>query len=180
MDARIAGDALMSRHGRLRFAPSHREKLRAANASNSFYASMAGEKLAPELTNDIAPKRAYTKREDDDKEALVIEAVSELLSAMPEVMWAVRQNSGVAGETFVRFYRILKAPSSVHDVTITDFWGFLRDGKPFALECKRPSWKWANTEREQKQQRFLDVIGRLGGPSAFVTSAAQAEAILRR
>ena len=170
----------MSRPGRLRLSPTMRERMEANNAEQRKLSILTGKPVPPEFLNDIKPKRAYTKREDDDKEALVIEAVSELLSAMPEVMWAVRQNSGVAGETFVRFYRILKAPSSVHDVTITDYWGFLRDGRPFALECKRPSWKWANTEREQKQQRFLDVIGRLGGPSAFVTSAAQAEAILRR
>ena len=171
----------MSRPGRLRFASSHRDKLLAANASNSFYASMAGEKLAPELTNDIKPKRAYTKREDDDQESLVIQAVSDLLKAHPDVCFAVRQNTGAvqSGDARYWFYRILRAPVANYDITLTDFWGLQYSGLPFALECKRPSWSGiARTDREVKQEQFIQFIQTLGGRAGFATSVVEARAIL--
>ena len=171
----------MARPGRLRFAPSHRDKLRAANASNSYYAAMAGKALAPELTNDIKPKRAYTKREDDDQESLVIEQIGVLLRAHPDVLFAVRQNSGKAGDNFIAFYRIIKAPVKNYAITIVDYWGLLHSRAPFAIECKRPSWERGDDpEREDRQQAFLNMIVRLGGCAGFATSLDEAEAILRR
>jgi hypothetical protein len=63
-------------------------------------------------------------------------------------------------------------------MTITDFWGFLRDGRPFAIEAKRPSWKGPRDEREFKQANFLAVIRNIGGVSGFAMSADDAKAVI--
>lgn len=124
-------------------------------------------------------KQAYP----DDNEASVIRAVSDLLAAHPSVLLAVRQNSGAmpydrdGRPVPVFFYKLLRTPE---DMTIVDFWGFLRDGKPFAIECKRPSWKGpsASNDREMKQSAFIRMIECIGGKGGFARSVEEAQAIL--
>ena len=160
-----------------------RERMEANNAEQRKLAIAFGKPVPPEFLNDIKPVRAYTKREDDDQESLVIQAVSDLLKAHPDVCFAVRQNTGAvqSGDARYWFYRILRAPVVNYDITLTDFWGFRRDGRPFALECKRPSWKGNSlTERESKQYEFIMLCREMHGMGGFCRSAAEAEAILRR
>lgn len=114
-------------------------------------------------------------------EADVIRAVSELLATHPKVLWACRQNSGAASYEAktgryapVYFYKILTR----QDITITDFWGFMRDGRVFAIEAKRPGWKEAREPREFKQAAFLLMVRNMGGIGGFVTSLDEANALL--
>lgn len=162
--------------------PSLRDTLTANNAADNFYASMAG--VAPRGQAAVAPKRERAAPDPNDSEAPVKNAVSELLAQHPQVLFAVRQNSGslayqgANGRAIpVWFYKLVRAPEHV---TVTDFWGFLRDGKPYALECKRPSWKWPKTpsDREVKQRAFIQMIEAIGGVGGFVRSADEAKAVL--
>ena len=171
----------MSRPGRLRLSPTMRERMEANNAEQRKLSILTGKPVPPEFLNDIKPKRAYTKREDDDQESLVIEQTGVMLRAHPDVLFAVRQNSGKAGDNFIAFYRIIKAPVKNYAITIVDYWGLLHSRAPFAIECKRPSWERGDDpEREDRQQAFLNMIVRLGGCAGFATSLDEAEAILRR
>jgi len=61
---------------------------------------------------------------------------------------------------------------------ISDFWGILKDGSPWALEAKNRLWKAPSGEREFEQQAFLTAIREAGGVSGFVTSAEQAQRII--
>ena len=114
-------------------------------------------------------------------EAPVVAAIADLLAVHPRVLFAVRQNTGAASYEAksgkyapVFFYRILTR----QDVTITDFWGLLRDGRPFAIEAKAPGWKAPRDDRERRQYMFLSLIRNCGGISGFATSAEEANAIL--
>ena len=111
----------------------------------------------------------------------MVSAVAELLSVHPKVLFAVRQNSGAASYEAksgkwapVNFYRIV----TPQPVTITDFWGIMRDGRMLAIECKRPGWKAPRDDRERRQWAFLQIVANCGGISGFVTSAEEAYAIL--
>jgi hypothetical protein len=114
-------------------------------------------------------------------EAPVVNAIAELLAVHPRVLFAVRQNSGAASYEAksgkyapVHFYRILTS----QPVTITDFWGILRDGRMFACEAKAPGWKRPSGDREIKQALFLSMITNCGGVALFATDAAQVAAAL--
>ena len=72
-------------------------------------------------------------------------------------------------------YRIVRAPE---DMTITDFWGLLKDGRMFALEAKRPSWKGLHTPREVRQAKFINLVLAAGGIGGFVRSSIEAENLL--
>lgn len=159
----------------LRRAPKLRDALAAANAADRFYAAMAG--VAPRAQTAISPKRVYTKPNAEDTEAPVLAAVSELLHFHPRVLFAIRQNSGAAfdGTKPIWFYRIVKRP---RDFTLTDFWGVTTDNLPWAIECKRPSWREPRTERELKQQAFIRIVQESGGIGAFVRSVEEAQKCL--
>lgn len=126
--------------------------------------------------------RASKPREDHpDLEKYVIRAVSQLLAVHPKVLFGVRQNSGGASYEHssgaykpIHFYQILTS----QPVTITDFWGILRDGRPFCLEAKRPSWKEPSNDREMRQALFISLIQNCGGVGGFVRSADQANEVL--
>lgn len=116
-----------------------------------------------------------------DLEKHVVRAVSELLAVHPKVLFAVRQNSGGASYEHssgaykpIHFYQILTS----QPVTIVDFWGFMKDGRPLALEAKRPSWKEPKEDREFRQAMFLMLIRNIGGIGAFVRSSEEANEAL--
>ena len=168
----------MARPGRLRFAPSHRDKLRAANASNLFYASMAGEKLAPELTNDIKPVRKYTQREGATPEHKATDAVRLAISALPEAtLW--RNTRGVVELPSGGRLRYGVGPNGASDLI-----GFVtlrvtpamvgRNVAVFAVvEVKAPG-RYATPE----QRAFIERVQDAGGIAGVATSAAEARAIL--
>lgn len=98
------------------------------------------------------------------------------------MLFAVRQNSGAASYEAksgkyapVHFYRILTS----QPVTITDFWGILRDGRMLAIEAKAPGWKEPRTDREFKQAAFLMLVRNCGGIGIFATSADDVANALR-
>lgn len=125
----------------------------------------------------------HRKLQGSDLEGPVVAAVSALLATHPRVLLAVRQNSGSLpydsnGRAVpVHFYKLLRVPE---ELTIVDHWGFLRDGKPYAFECKRPSWRGLSPtdKREQKQAAFLRLIECIGGVSRFVTDVRQVDEAL--
>lgn len=129
------------------------------------------------------PKQRTTPRLSDpaDTEGPVASAIAELLARHPKVLFAVRQNGGAftydtkdGRSAPVWFYRILTGS----EITITDFWGLLKDGRPFAIEAKRPSWKEPKLPREFKQAAFIMLMRNIGGKGGFATSVEEAAAIL--
>ena len=170
--------------------PSLREKLERSHAAVSFYARGFGHEPPPKpaLLQQIEARAANRKPrsapDPADSEAPVISAVGELLAVHPAVLFAVRANSGamhVEGANGrahpVFFYKLVRRPGA-SEITITDFWGFLRDGRPFAIECKRPSWKAPRGTRELDQQAFIHMVESIGGVGGFARSADEANAIL--
>ena len=159
------------------FRKSLRDTLAANNAADRYYAAMAG--VEPQAQSVIAPKRAYTKSAPEELEGATLRAVGDLLAVHPRVLLAVRQNGGAmeyrgAGgrPVPVWFYRIIREPRDVK-VRIADYWGFLTDMRPFAVECKRRNWTAPHGEREQSQAAFLGMIRALGGIGIFATDAQQ-------
>ena len=133
------------------------------------------------IPHDIKPQARRQLVDHPDLEKHVIRAVSELLSIHPKVLFAVRQNSGGASYEQasgkyapIFFYHFLTR----QDVTITDFWGVLKDGRIFALEAKRPSWDGVKGTREYRQHGFIYLVRNIGGVGGFVRSAEEANAIL--
>lgn len=164
---------------------SLRDTYRENNAADKFYASMFGKE--PVAQTAVSPKRVIVNRSDaSELEASVQKEVAEVLALHSQVVMCVRQNTGAAsmvgkgGEVYpVWFYRWIKNPA---EMTITDFWGFMRAGPafvPFAIECKRRDWKPNfNNDRENKQRSFIEFIQRIGGRGGFCTSAEHAVEIL--
>lgn len=162
-----------------------REQLETNQRASNFYADMAGKPRVPnELLAALPPKRHRVKRPvaaSGETEAPVISAVGDLLAAHPQVLLAIRQNSGAMpyqrdGRLVpVWFYKKIRTPE---ELTLVDYWGFLKDARPFAFECKRPSWKSVETPRERRQQAFLKMVAGLGGISAFVRSADDVAGLL--
>lgn len=151
----------------------------------NFIETMAGKEI-PELHGNLPPlpvKRApRTQQSKDEGEAPVLAAVGELLAAHPKVLFAVRQNSGslpfqnAQGRTYpIWFYKLLRKPEAM---TITDYYGFLADKRPFAFECKRPSWQTPRTDHEIRQWNFINMIVRMGGIGSFVRSVDEVQALL--
>lgn len=136
------------------------------------------------VRHEVAPKRERAAPDPANTEAPVIAGVGELLAAHPQVLIAIRQNTGAmhvegpGGRPYpIWFYKLVKQPSD--EVTIPDFWGFLRNAKPFAIECKRPSWRAPRDERELKQLAFIRmVVDELGGVGGFARSVDEAKALL--
>ena len=164
-----------------------REHLGVIERKNVAYLEFMAGRTIPEMRANMTPlpqKRAPRSAPDpNDNEADVLSAVGELLHVHPKVLLAVRQNSGAAqydngaGRAIpIWFYRIVRKPV---EMTIVDYWGFLADGRPFAFECKRPSWSHPRTEREMKQWAYINTIVKLGGVGSFVKSVDEVAALLR-
>jgi len=175
---------------RVRFKPTLRQQMRSNHAALSFMAGAAPEDKqdsALEFVRSVgerlpaAPKPRAAPRQ---LEAPVVAAISDLLAVHPRVAFAVRQNTGSASYEAasgkwapVNFYNLLT--HSAKDITITDFWGILRNGKPFAVEAKAPGFKEPRTDREFRQAAFLMLVRNLGGIGIFATSADDVANALR-
>jgi hypothetical protein len=134
----------------------------------------------PQTDIGVPAKRApnVKRTADEDTEAAVLKEVGQLLANHPKVLFAVRQNSGMAyneSKAPVYFYRFVRCKEKMR---ISDFWGLLTDGRPFACEVKNRAWTKPSGEREAEQQAFLLTVKYAGGVSGFCTSAAQAQAII--
>ena len=149
---------------------------------NVRYVELLAGHAIPELREGVpvapAPRRAA---DPNDSEGPVIKAVAELLSMHPLVLFAERRNSGALpyinaeGKSVpVRFHRVLTG----QPVRVVDFTGWLKDGRPFALEAKRPSWKKPGDEREIEQANYLMLVRNLGGLGGFVRSVEEAKRII--
>jgi hypothetical protein len=62
---------------------------------------------------------------------------------------------------------------------LPDFMGFMADGRPLALEAKRPGWKKPINDREKEQQKYLEVILSMGGVAGFVTSVDDVKEVIK-
>lgn len=156
-------------------APEHRERFE-ADFPESHLPALPKKRAPREPGVDIDV--VHVGR---DIEAPVLKAVGELLAVHPKILLAVRQNSGAlpyerAGRAVpVWFYKFARRPEPM---TLVDYCGFLKDGRPFAIECKRPGWKRPTTERENRQQAYMQMIAAIRGISGFVRSADEANALL--
>ena len=133
------------------------------------------------IPHGIKPRAQRQAKDNPDNENHVIREVSELLAVHPKVLFAVRQNSGGASYEAksgkyapLMFYRILTS----QDVTVTDFWGIMRDGRMLALEAKRRDWKEPKEDREFRQAAFLMLVRNCGGIGAFVRGTDEAKIAL--
>ena len=104
----------------------------------------------------------------------IVASVLRALVALPEVAWCARMNTaassgsytnkkGVTKRRFVRF----------GFVGLSDVIGQLRDGRFFAIECKR-----RGGDRSDAQQLFLHWVHCAGGLAGFATSVEEALEIL--
>lgn len=160
--------------------PSYREQIEQANAADRFYAALSGKQ--PMMQTPIAPKRERKPVDPNIAEAGVMQDVGALLQVHPNVMMAVRQNAGAMAYQDAKgslrpvwFYQWVRRPVKMR---ITDFWGFMKDMRPFALEAKRRDWKGPSDEREFEQEAFLNAIRSLGGIAGFVRNVDEAKALL--
>ena len=136
--------------------------------------------------NRLPPKRAH-KRTGEPIEADVLRAVGELLAVHPQVLLAIRQNSGSlpyqdsTGRLIpIWFFKIVKAPRKIR---LSDYWGLLCGDRAginrfFAIECKRPKWKGPTDARELEQELFLQAVRECGGKAGFARSVDEAKSIL--
>jgi hypothetical protein len=179
---------MTSRYGGGRARRSLRDIRSANDAALRFVFASRDMDPPAELLNSIAPREPKQPRparaapNPTNTEAPVLAAVGDLLAAHPKVRLAVRQNSGAmqyqhsSGRMVpVWFYRVIRKPDPM---TITDYWGVLTDGRIFAFECKRPSWKHPSSDREIKQWAFINMIVRHGGVGSFVRSVDEVLALL--
>ncbi len=145
----------------------------------------AAERFAAEAMASVPPeprRRAPKDGVDIDRihgkpqelEAGVIAAISELLAHHPKVLIALRMNSGAASYEAstgryapVWFHRFLRFPEKMR---MPDFIGFLVDGRPLAIEAKRPTWTRPRDDREREQAVYLETIRNIGGIGIFATS----------
>ena len=124
------------------------------------------------------PRKPSVASDPHELEASVQREVFSVLAKHPAVLFAVRQNSGAAmsGNVPIWFYRWARRNGV--EMTLTDFWGMLRDGRMFCMECKKRSWKRVTGTRELQQSNFIDVVRSAGGVGGFVTCAEDALALL--
>ena len=151
-------------------------------AAQKFLALGAPEEKRELALAHIAKQEALIKPVQErakpvQREAPVVQAISELLAVHPRVLFAVRQNSGMASYEAksgryapVFFYRIL---THEKDMTLPDFWGILKDGRILAIEAKAPTWRKISNDRELRQEMFLMLVRNLGGVALFATDVSQ-------
>ena len=175
----------------LGFKPTLKQQQQGFRAAERFYAGAAPEQKRstvqsrieqmPGVDIDAVHKKRAAPRQ---LEAPVVQAISELLAVHPNVLFACRQNSGMASYEAasgkyapVHFYRIL----THSNLTLPDVWGLLKDGRFLAVECKAPPFKEPRNDREFRQANFLMLVRNLGGVALFATDPAQvAEALNAR
>jgi hypothetical protein len=148
--------------------PSLRDTLEANQKALEGLCRLAGKEPPPRQTI-LGPKRASPKPTGEPLESDVIRAVSDVLAKHPKVLFAVRQNSGMASNANgapIWFYRWCRARTGLR---ISDFWGMTTDGRMFAFEAKRPGWTKPVGQREIEQRDFLLTVKYAGGIGEFVT-----------
>ena len=151
-----------------------RETLRENQRGLDTWAKMYGKEQTVHI--DVKPKREIKNHSDKyELEASVIADISKLLAHHPQVLFACRSNSGAAymmgrdgKEMPVTFNRIIRSPV---EMRISDFWGILSNGRPFAIECKRRNWTKPTDQREHEQAAFLQMVRDAGGVGIFATCA---------
>ena len=151
-----------------------RETYRENQAALDYYAKLYGKPQTVHIP--VKPKREIKNHSDKyELEASVVAEISKLLAHHPQVLFACRSNSGAAymmgrdgKEMPVTFNRIIRSPVQMR---ISDFWGILRDGRPFAIECKRRNWTKPTDQREHEQAAFLQMVRDAGGVGIFATCA---------
>ena len=133
------------------------------------------------VPHSIKPGAPRKPQDNPLNESHVVREVSELLAVHPKVLFAVRQNSGGASYEHssgrhapIYFYKVLTG----QDLTITDFWGVMRDGRLLAIEAKRRDWKEPKEAREYRQAAFMMLIRNAGGVAGFVRGLDEAKALL--
>lgn len=153
-----------------------------------YQCAMAGKPFPEDMKapdrKPVKVRAAPVKREVDTSEGSVMTDIAEVYKTHPNILFAVRQTSGAAdiGDFHVKFWRWLRRNGQV--MTITDTWGVLRDGRFFAIEAKKRTWKGVgigdgkDAVRERAQLTFINVVKSGGGVGGFVTSAGQAIQIL--
>jgi hypothetical protein len=130
----------------------------------------------PMIDEHVKPQREIKNHSPKDElEASVIADISKLLANHPRILFACRSNSGAAymtgrdgKEMPVTFNRIIRSPVQMR---MSDFWGILSDGRPFAIECKRRNWTKPTDQREHEQAAFLQMVRDAGGIGIFATCA---------
>lgn len=169
----------------MRFKPSLKQTVSDHEKAIRWMCNMAGKPIpaefaerAPEPAKPKSTRKPPTPTDKSQLEAAVQREVFSVLAKHPSVLFAVRQNSGAAmsGDTPIWFYRWARRNGI--EMTLTDFWGLLRDGRMFCMECKRRDWKRVSGAREIQQQAFIDVVKSAGGVGGFVTSGEDALALL--
>lgn len=113
-------------------------------------------------------------------EADALKAIAQYMATRGDVVFCVRQNSGMAQSANgapVYFYRWVKQ-WAVGDMRIPDIWGMDAHGKMFAIEVKRPGWRKPTDQREIEQQNFLTAVQEYGGRAGFATTVEDAAKIM--
>ncbi len=136
-------------------------------------------------TPAVERKTRAPSKPSDDSEAAVMREIADVIDKHPRILFAVRQNSGAAtiGNTPIWFWKWLRRRGV--EMTLTDTWGCLTNGRMFAIEVKERNWKGVGTGdtekaiRERRQEAFINVVKSVGGVGGFVTSAEQAMEILK-
>lgn len=167
---------------RLYFKPSLAEAKRSTQRSMDYYRSISAVENPERFDAGAKEKRERGPVNLAESEAPVQRAVNHLLAVHPKVALAIRMNAGMANTDaggIVRFHWIIKGEGR-----IGDNFGLLVDGRPFAIECKKPSWKRVSqgdgdtARREQRQQAFIKLILSVGGIGGFVRSVDEAAGLL--
>jgi hypothetical protein len=151
--------------------------------------ALSGKPMPAELEAPVREAKkvraAIVTKDSDNSEASVMTDIAEVYKTHPNILFAVRQNSGAAkiGDTPIWFWKWLRRNGV--EMTLTDTWGLLRDGRMFAIEAKKRDWKCAGSGdsakavRELRQLAFINVVKSGGGVGGFVTSAEQVMEILK-
>ena len=170
----------------MRFKPSLKQTY-ADTAKGMAIWSAASGKPTPAGFEAPAPtpvKARQQKPKSPTAEASVMTDIADVYKNHPNILFAVRQNSGSAERNGVPVWFWKWMRRNGVEMTLTDTWGMLLDGRMFAIEAKRPGWKGVGTGdseqavKERRQQNFINVVKVGGGVGGFVTSAEDAIAIL--
>jgi hypothetical protein len=126
----------------------------------------------------VKPRAEKPRAEKRDLEGPVVKAIWDLLQAHPQVVIAVRMNSGMAYSQSgapVYFQRWVKPKSGMR---LVDFIFVLRGGTFGAVEAKEPNWKRPSDTREREQDNFLLAVRAAGGKAGFAVSGDMAQRII--
>ena len=166
----------------MKFKKSLKQTIAENNKGHALWGAMSGKPVPEDFQSKPepakTPRKPATASDPHELEASVQREVFSVLAKHPAVLFAVRQNSGAAmsGNVPIWFYRWARRNGV--EMTLTDFWGMLRDGRMFCMECKKRSWKRVSGTREMQQSNFIDVVRSAGGVGGFVTCAEDALALL--